>query len=88
MQTYREVRDVINQVRNIFENVATLAGDDFGLGVVGNCHRVPEAVLSGRTGTGTGTGAGAERNGGGEVAGVISSRRVRAGRVEAAEPGP
>lgn len=69
MQTYREVREVINQVRNIFENVATLAGDDFALGVVGNCHRVPEAVLSGRTGTGTGAGAG--RNGGGEVAGVI-----------------
>lgn len=43
--TYREIRDVIGQVRNVFENVAKVAGDDFGLGVGGNSHSALGVVV-------------------------------------------
>lgn len=43
--TYREIRDVIGKVRNVFENVAKVAGDDFGLGVGGNSHSALGVVV-------------------------------------------
>ena len=36
--TDREVRNVIGEVRNVLKNITSFAGDDFGLGVDGNCQ--------------------------------------------------
>ena len=54
--TYREIRDVIGQVRNVFENVAKVAGDDFGLGVGGNSHSALGVVVVSGTWIGGGGG--------------------------------